>query len=117
MVDALRAEQLDRVPYAVGTARLAGMDRAAQSRRGGAAKSLREARTSAARGGFVAVDRQRDDTRMPHLGEGLDDLERVIGGLLAQQTDAEADRRQPCSFGLLEAPIQSVDEVRQPPLP
>jgi len=74
VVDAISAQQFDRVSHALGAARLAGMRGAAQSRRAGALEGLRESRAGPARGRLVAVDRQRHDARVAQSDQQIDQL-------------------------------------------
>ena len=89
------------------------MDRSTQPGPSRAAERLGEPGAGPARRGLVAVDRQRDDARMPSFDQPVHQLDRFGVALLAEQADAEADRRQPVGPRLAEPGVDRVDESEQ----
>lgn len=85
------------------------MDRPLQARRARFAESLREARSSPARGRLVAVNRKRDHARHSPDGKLLDKLDGLVGSLSAQQADAEPYRWESVLLGGGETLIERLD--------
>ena len=117
MIDAVCTQKFYGIAHAFRSARFAGVNGPPQPGGTGPSVGIGKAGTSAAGSCLVSIDRKRRYARVAPFDELIDQFDRFVCCLGAQQADAQAHRRQAILFRRGETRIEGIDHRPGPPVP